>query len=43
MDVLAASNEAEAEVDTGTEIDFTIRNEQPNTMVVGSTESPEEE
>jgi chromosome segregation ATPase len=43
MDVLAASNEAEAEVDTGPEIDFTIRNEQPNTMVVGSTESPEEE
>ena len=41
MDVLAASNEAGT--DTGPEIDFTIRNEQPNTVVVGSIENPEEE
>ena len=39
MDVLAASNEAE----TGSEIDFTIRDQQLNTAVVGSIEGAEEE
>ena len=39
MDVLAASNEAE----TGHEIDFTIRDQQLHTGIVGSTERTEEE
>ena len=43
MDVLAASNEAEMEVETGSEIDFTIRDQRLNTAVVESTEGPEEE
>lgn len=43
MDVLAASNEAETEVETGSEIDFTIRDQQLHTAVAESTEGPEEE
>ena len=43
MDVLAASNDAEVEVETGTEMDFTIRNQEPNTVFIGSTENSEEE
>ena len=39
MDVLAASNEAE----TGPEIDFTVRNEGPNTMFSDPTKRTEEE
>ncbi len=43
MDVLAASNDAEVEVETGPEMDFTIRNQEPNTVFIGSTENSEEE
>ena len=41
MDVLAASNEEEP--DTGPEIDFTVRNEGPNTIFGNPTEKSEEE
>ncbi len=43
MDVLAASDEAEVEAETGPEMDFTIRNQEPNTVFIGSTENSEEE
>ncbi len=47
MNVLAASNEAEAETEaeteTGPEIDFTVRNERPNTIFGNPTERSEEE
>lgn len=41
MDVLAASNEAE--VETGPEMDFTVQNEESNTMFSNPTERSEEE
>ena len=41
MNVLAASNEAE--VETGPEINFTVRNEGPNTMFSDPTKRTEEE
>ena len=47
MNVLAASNEADTEAeaveDTGPEIDFTVRNEERNTMFGNPTERSEEE
>ncbi len=43
MNVLAASNEAEAEAETVPEMDFTIHNQEPNTAFARSTEDPEEE
>ena len=43
MSVLAASNEAETETETGPEMDFTIRTQESNTAIIGSTENPEEE
>ena len=43
MNVLAASNEAEVEVETVPEMDFTIRNQEPNTVFATPTEDPEEE
>lgn len=43
MNVLAASNEAEVEVETVPEMDFTIHNQEPNTAFARSTEDPEEE
>lgn len=43
MNVLAASNEAEAEVETVPEMDFTIHNQESNTAFARSTEDPEEE
>ena len=43
MNVLAASNESEAEAETVPEMDFTIRNQEPNTAFARSIEDPEEE